>query len=168
MNRLKHLNIDFREEFPEKEVTEGTLFKSEGQKLLVLDDLFLAAPKNQILHQMFHIICRHQKINLFVTVHNLTAVTGSQRESLGSLFRSCKYIVLFVDKRTLPVVNQIIRSYFPFDNKRIYNHFVYLLRQNQPYQYMVFDFDIKSDDHQVRSGGILPNDCAYYYEDGTD
>lgn len=165
-SRLK--GVQFREGFPDKELLDGELFKGKGAKLLILDDLFTGPVQCSTLTDLFNIISHHQNISVILIVQNLHGSTRSQQSCLGSLLRSCTYVVLFVNRRMSPVIKQLAFHYFPGENSKLLTPFNQLMSTKEKYQYLVLDFDCEDHKYTVRQGGLLPEHKCFIFENEED
>lgn len=165
-NRLKqHLNISFFEGIPEAEIENNTLFGDSRNKLIIFDDIFNEIHRNSALFSLFNVKSHHHRISVIVTVQNLLCCTPLQKSALNTLLRSCSYLVTFVNRRTLPVVTSLAKSYFPGETYRVLQPFNTILSESQPYKYLMIDFVTLDDLMLVRSGGLIPEHPCYIYKD---
>lgn len=161
---LSHLPIAFVENYPEEALRNKELFKNETKKLLILDDIYIQPNTNQSLFELFNIVSNHQSISVVLTVQNLLASTPAQRGCLGSLLRSCGYIVLFVNRRMLPVIKSIASTYFPDRKHCVLEPFNQLMKTGSQHSYIVIDFCTSVEELQIREGGLVPGDECYIYQ----
>ena len=92
------VSVRFQEGFPAEEIENNTLFKtsSKSHRALIVDDLFSSPTPNKTLQECFSVLSHHQNITVILMVQNLQAVSPGQRSALGTLLRSCSYLVVFV------------------------------------------------------------------------
>ena len=159
------LPIRFHEGFPCDEVDSNNLFTEKGSKLLVLDDVVTELTTNHTLFNLFNVLSHHQNISVIVTVQNLFGCTPVQKSCLSTLLRSCSYLVLFVNRRMVPVVTSIARSYFPGQTHRLLDPFNQLLSESEPYNYLLIDFVTLDETLTVRVGGLTPDQPCYIFRD---
>ena len=164
---LQHLPVKFVENYPEEALRKKELFSSETGKLLILDDIYIQPNNNQSLFELFNIASNHQNISVVLTVQNLLASTPAQRGCVGSLLRSCGYVVLFVNRRMLPVVKSIASTYFPDQKRCVLEPFNQLMKSGAQHSYIVIDFCTSEERLQIREGGLVPGDQCYIYQDET-
>jgi hypothetical protein len=158
------LPIEFHEN---SDIDYHTLFRKDKihHKVLVLDDI-LTQPKtcNRIL-DFFNIISHHKNITVILTVQNLYGCTPAQRSCLSTLLRSCSYLILFAERRMVPILKFIGNSYFPGEQHRVLQPFSDILQRAERHCYMVFDFMTKDEALRIREGGLVPSDRCYIYND---
>jgi hypothetical protein len=171
--RLKGaLPIKFREGYPDKDITDNTLFKRPNRpNLLVLDDILVnPSTPYKSLYNLFNIFSHHQNITVILTVQNLAGATPSQKSCLSTLLRSCSYLVLFASRRMTPVFRFIATGYFPGEQYRVLKPFKEALSLNNPHSYFVYDFVTENEQIRIRNGGLVPSHKCYIYkheEDGS-
>lgn len=96
-------------------------------------------------------------------VQNLMAATAAGRQCLGTLLRSCGYVILFPDTRLVPVVRSLARAYFPGD-RRLLDAFASMMAERRPYAYMVIDFRTLSPQFQLRENGLLREEELHFFQ----
>ena len=165
IDRLKKLGmpVQFHDQFPEKELTSNSLFSKprEAHKCLVLDDVFISPKPCDALYEIFNIISHHNNMTCILVVQNLSGSSVSQKGCLSTLLRSTTYLVMFVNRRMLPIVRYIANNYYPYERHKIIDPFNHLLQAHSPYKYLVIDFNTLDDLLQVREGGLTPEDDCF-------
>ena len=163
--RLSKLNIpvQFHEGYPDKQLTDNTLFSKpkEAHKCLVLDDIFTGPSACTSLQDMFNIVSHHQNITCILVVQNLSGTSVGQKGCLSTLLRSTTYLVLFVNRRMIPIIRYIARNFFPGEGNKIIEPFNLLLKSKVEHNYLVIDFNAEEEAMQVREGGLTPDVNCY-------
>lgn len=163
--RLKKLDIpvQFHEGYPEQQLTDNSLFSKtrDAHKCIVLDDIFTGPKACTSLFDMFNIISHHQNITCILVVQNLSGSSIGQKSCLSTLLRSTTYLVLFVNRRMVPIVRYIARNFFPGEAYKVIEPFNQLLKCKTPHSYMLLDFNTEDETMQVREGGLTPDENCY-------
>lgn len=166
--RLQGLNmpVEFHEGYPKEKLSENTLFTkpTEAHKCLVLDDIFTGPSACTSLFDMFNIISHHQNITCIVVVQNLQGSTLSQKGCLSTLLRSTTYLVLFVNRRMIPIVRYIAQTFYPGEGNKVIEPLNSMLKSKKPHGYLLFDFISDDEVMQVREGGLVPGENCYGFQ----
>lgn len=167
-DRLKKIDIpiQFREGYPETEISENTLFSvsRESHKCLVLDDIFTGPSACKSLYDIFNIISHHNNITCIVVVQNLSGSTPNQKGCLSTLLRSTTYLILFANRKMVPIIRYIATNYFPGEGHRVMEPFNHVLKLGVPYKYLLLDFESQDEIMQVREGGLNPDEKCYGFK----
>ena len=162
--RLKKIMpVQFHEGYPESKISDNSLFSvsREAHKVLVLDDIFTGPSACKSLFDIFNIISHHNNITCIVVVQNLSGSTASQKGCLSTLLRSTTYLILFTNRKMVPIIRYIAKNYFPGEGFRVIEPFNHVLKQGIPYKYILLDFVSQDETLQVREGGLTPDEECF-------
>ena len=151
--------IQFVEGFPAEDISEGRLFKTNGLKCLVLDDVVISALKSPTFIDLFTVLSHHQSIVVIAIIQNLHADTASQRQIMNNIIRNLSYLVLFPDRRQLPACKQLARAYFSGEEQELIAPFKHMIENKKKYNYMLIDFEQAS----VRFNCLRPTDEGFKF-----
>lgn len=157
----KVVPIKFLEGYPEADVTSLFSVSREAHKCLVFDDIFTGPSACNSLYDIFNIISHHHNITCIVVVQNLSGSTASQKGCLSTLLRSTTYLIMFANRRMVPVIRTIAKNYFPGEGFRVIKPFNQLLKLGLPYKYLLLDFVTQNETLQIREGGLTPDETCY-------
>ena len=150
--------IQFMEGFPAKDIADGNLFKTNGLKCLVLDDVVISALKSPVFIDLFTVLSHHQSIVVIAILQNLHADTPSQRQIMNNIIRNLSYVVLFPDRRQMAACKQLARTYFSGEEHKLIEPFKRMV-ENKEHNYMLIDFE----EATVRFNCLRPTDEAFRF-----
>ena len=166
--RLEKLDVpvQFHEGYPDQKIKEKNLFSksNDAHKCLVLDDIFTEPKACTTLFDMVNVMSHHSNITCILIVQNLSGANVSQKGCLSTLLRSTTYLVLFVNRRTVPIIRYIAKNYFPGEGHKVVEPFNYILKSKQPHSYLLLDFSTEEEITQVREGGLLIDEKCYGFK----
>ena len=155
--------VRFIEGYPEGEISNSTLFKTDGLKCLVIDDIVHNAIRSASFTELFTIISHHENMIVIAILQNLYAYTPAQRQQINNVIRNCSYLVLFPERRSLASCRQLANAYFSGEQYRLLEPFKSVMKDKEEYQYLVIDFLCQNEDMQVRLNGLRPKEKSYNF-----
>lgn len=155
--------ITFIEGFPAKDISDGTLFKSDKNsiKCLVLDDVVVSALRSPIFIDLFTVLSHHMNIVVIAILQNIHAHSPAQRQLMNNVIRNVSYIVLFPDRRQMAAVRQIAHTYYNSEEAKLLEPFKQLIESKQKHDYMLIDF--VGNENQVRFNCLRPETRKYFF-----
>lgn len=155
-----NIPVSFIEGFQAEKIVDGTLFKTDKLKCLVLDDVVVSALKSPVFIDLFTVLSHHQSIVVIAILQNLHADTASQRQIMNNVIRNLSYLVLFPDRRNMNACKQIARSYFSGEEHRLIEPFKHLIEKKERYTYMVVDFE----ESKIQFNCLRPTDQPFEFK----
>ena len=157
----KELNvpIEFMEGFPAEEISQEKLFKGDGLKCLVLDDVVTTALKSPVFVDLFTVISHHSNVCIIAILQNIFCETSGQRQIMNNIIRNLTYLVLFPDRRQMAACKQIARTYFNGEEYKLVRPFKELIDTGQKHTYMLIDLE----NANIRFNCLRPTDEAFAY-----
>lgn len=159
----QRIPISFIQDFPSQKIANNSLFTTsrDRHKCVIFDDV-CQSPKNiPALFDIWNILSHHQNFTAILVVQNLAGSTPTEKSCLSTLLRSTTYIILFCNRRILPVIRSLANSYFPGECRRLTEPLRHMLTQKRPFSYLVIDFNTEEELLLVREGGLIPEHEAF-------
>jgi len=140
--KLEHHNITFLRGFE-----TNWQSKVKTGDVLVVDDLFQEANKEQDFNNLFTKIVRHREMFVIFTTQNLFHAGGHHRTRNLNV----NYVALFRNPRDQTVIDYLARQMYPANREFLISAFNDATH-NKPYSYLFLDFTQECDDSiRVRS-----------------
>ena len=132
------------------------IYEKPNHKLLCLDDLLLKITPSSVIYDLFFIKGNHQNISVLF----ITQLLFSQQ--LKHLSLNAHY---FIFMRSVRNTSQISRLASQLGmNDRIKNAFAHILRDEEPYTYLLIDLNPKANSEYAVRSSIFPGEDTIVYK----